>query len=91
MSDLVATCTPNSYPHPGGRVEHGYQLNVLDSALNIVATVDLPDWQTFDAVAATSRLSDAGVALADGVNGWSPAGLGYTVPVVTMTTMRPGS
>ncbi|GAA0667122.1 hypothetical protein GCM10009535_53690 [Streptomyces thermocarboxydovorans] len=87
MSELTAVCTPNSYPHEDGRVEHGYQLNVLDQDLVVVATVDLPDWESFQQEEAGQRLADAGFALQAGsdsadAEGWSPAGLGYMAPVV---------
>lgn len=85
--ELVATCTPNSLPHDDGRVEHGYQINVLAEDLSIVATVDLPDWEAFDPASAVRQLNGAGFTLGPDVSrteldGWSPSGLGYTAPVV---------
>ncbi|WP_432158208.1 hypothetical protein [Streptomyces sp. bgisy153] len=87
MSELTAVCTPNSYPHEDGRIEHGYQLNVLDQDLTVLATVDLPDWESFHQEAAGHRLADAGFALqpgldSSGAEGWTSAGLGYMAPVV---------
>ncbi|MET9528205.1 hypothetical protein [Streptomyces coeruleorubidus] len=87
MSELVAACTPNSYPHDDGRVEHGYQLNVFDQDLAVLATVDLPDWESFDHEEAGRHLADAGFSLQSGsgsagTGGWSPAGLGYMASVV---------
>jgi hypothetical protein len=78
VSDFTATCTPNSQPHEDGRVEHGYQLNVLDQDLTIVATVELPDWESFDQETASSCLTDAGFV---STGAWSPSGLGYMTPV----------
>ncbi|WP_435058353.1 hypothetical protein [Streptomyces sp. bgisy060] len=80
---LTAVCTPNSHPHADGRVEHGYQLNVLDETLTIVATVDLPHWDRFNAEEAGQHLADAGFALkADAAGpGWRPSGLGHMTPV----------
>jgi hypothetical protein len=91
MTELIATYTPNSYPHEDGRVEHGYQLNVLDQDLAIVVTVDLPDWESFHQEAADRCLASAGFALqpdpdSAGVVGWSPSGLGYMAPVVRTGT-----
>lgn len=80
--EFVATCTPNSLPHDDGRVEHGYQINVLAEDFSIVATVDLPDWEVFDPASAVHQLSEAGFTLGPDVNGWNPSGLGYTMPVV---------
>ncbi|PNG22335.1 hypothetical protein [Streptomyces cahuitamycinicus] len=97
MSDLIAVCTPNSQPHEDGRVEHGYQLNVLDQGLTVLATVDLPDWERFRQEAAGRRLADAGFALQPGRDSadaerWSPSGLGYMAPVVrTGTAEHPPS
>lgn len=86
MPELNAVCTPNSLPHEDGRVEHGYQLNVLDEALEVVATVDLPHWITCDLTEADRHLEEAGFALRPGGDdgGWRPAGLGYLAPVIPM-------
>ncbi|MFZ3475381.1 hypothetical protein ACODT3_42250 [Streptomyces sp. 4.24] len=82
MPELTAVCTPNSYPHEDGRVEHGYQLNVLDD-LTVVATVELPHWTSCDLAEAGRHLTEAGFALCPGGEdgGWRPAGLGYMAPV----------
>ncbi|MET9776200.1 hypothetical protein ABZ023_18400 [Streptomyces sp. NPDC006367] len=90
-AELFAACTPNSYPHEDGRVEHGYQLNVLDQDLTVLTTVELPDWETFDEEAAGRRLADAGFTLRSGPDsaspgGWSPAGLGYMASVARADT-----
>lgn len=82
MSVLMAVCTPNSHPHDDGRVEHGYQLNVLDEELAVLATVDLPEWESFQEEAAGQRLAEAGFALDTGEDAWSPSGLGFMAPVV---------
>ncbi|MFG3336960.1 hypothetical protein ACGFZZ_33700 [Streptomyces tendae] len=83
MSGLMAVCTPNSHPHDDGRVEHGYQLNVLDEDLAVQATVDLPDWESFQQEAAGRRLTEAGFALdPTGADSWRPSGLGFMAPVV---------
>lgn len=83
MSVLMAVCTPNNHPHDDGRVEHGYQLNVLDEELAVLATVDLPEWESFQEEAAGHRLAEAGFAL-DGTSAdtWSPSGLDFMAPVV---------
>ncbi|MFJ2752815.1 hypothetical protein [Streptomyces sp. NPDC087297] len=83
MPELTAVCTPNSYPHEDGRVEHGYQLNVLDGDLAVVATVELSHWTSCDLEEAGRHLAEAGYELRPGGEdgGWSPAGLGYMAPV----------
>jgi len=81
VSTLTAICTPNSQPHEDGRVEHGYQLNVLDQSLAIVATVDLPEWESFQQEEAVRQLAEAGFVLSSSVEAWSPSGLGYMTPV----------
>ena len=81
MSDLTAICTPNSQPHEDGRVEHGYQLNVLDQSLAIVATVNLPEWESFQQEEAVRQLADAGFNLCSSADAWSQSGLGYMAPV----------
>jgi hypothetical protein len=86
MSELIATFTPSSYPHEDGRVEHGYQLNVLAEDLAILVTVDLPDWESFRQEAAGHCLAGAGFTLQPDSAGWSPSGLGYMAPVVRTGT-----
>lgn len=92
-SDLTAVCTPNSHPHDDGRVEHGYQINViaLDDNLSTLATIDLPDWESFRPASAGHRLIEAGYMIAPGIdradmNGWKPVpnSHAYKVPVVPL-------
>lgn len=87
--ELIAVCTPNSHPDQGGGVNHGFQINVLDDQLGILATVDLPDWETFRPASAGHRLIEVGYMISPGVdradlNGWKAAAHGYTVPVVSL-------
>lgn len=87
--ELTAVCTPNSHPHEDGNVEHGFQINVLDEQLAILATVDLPDWESFRPASAGHRLIEVGFMIRPGVdradlNGWKPVTNGYTVPVVSI-------
>jgi len=82
MSDLVAACTPNSLPGEDGRVEHGYQLTVLNDAMTVLYTVDLPGWETFRREEVDVRLAHAGYALQPSSPEWSPAGLGFMASVV---------
>lgn len=91
----TAVCTPNSYPHEEGRVEHGFQINVLDEHLTVLATVDLPDWESFRPASAGHRLIEAGYMIRPGVdradlNGWKPVANGYTVPVVSLEEVDRG-
>lgn len=85
---LMAACTPNSLPGADGHTEHGFQINVLDSDMAILATIDLPDWETFRPASAGHRLIEHGYRIrpdargADTVNGWSQAGPGWRVPVI---------
>lgn len=72
---LTAVCTPNSHPDEDGRVEHGYQLNVLDPDLRIVATVDLPDWTTFQPAEAGRQLAEHGYTIRPDAHGWRTAAL----------------
>lgn len=82
MPELTAVCTPNSLPHPDGRVEHGYQLNVLDEDLEVVAAVELAHWTGCDLEEAGRHLAEAGFALGLGAGGgWKAAGLGFMAPV----------
>lgn len=87
--ELIATCTPNSQPHGDGRVEHGYQINVLDDQLTIHATIDLADWENFRPASAGHRLIEVGYMISPGVdradlNGWQRTASGYMVPVVSL-------
>lgn len=89
MSELTAVCTPNSHPHDDGGVEHGFQINVLDEQLDILATVALPDWERFRPASAGHRLIELGYTIRPGLdradlNGWKPEAHGYTVPVVPL-------
>jgi hypothetical protein len=86
VSELIAACTPNSYPGEDGRVEHGYQLTIIDQDISVLATVDLPDWESFHQEAAGKRLADMGFTLrsdpsSPDADAWSPAGLGYMATV----------
>lgn len=86
MSELIASCTPNSYPNEDGRVAHGYQLNVLDEDVAVLATTDLPDWESFRPEAAGKHLAAMGFTLLSNpsypdVESWYPAGLGYMAAV----------
>lgn len=85
MSELIAACTPNSLPNEDGRVEHGYQITVLDQDMAVVATVDLPEWETFQPEEAVRKLTDGGFVLSDGTGGWMPSGLGHMAPVAYAT------
>lgn len=88
MPELIfAACTPNSYPHDDGRVEHGYSLTVLDAGMDVLATVNLPDWNDFRREEAERHLADVGFLLqgspdAPDAEDWTPAGLGYRACVV---------
>lgn len=87
MPERTAVCTPNSHPHEDGRVEHGYQLNVLDNDLAVLTTIELPHWTSCDLNEASRHLAEAGYALRPGEDeggGWRPAGLGYMAPVTPM-------
>jgi hypothetical protein len=97
MMELTAVCTPNSHPHEDGRVEHGFQINVLvlDEQLTTLATIDLPDWETFRPASAGHRLIEAGYMIRPGVdradlNGWTPTANGYTVPVISLEEVDRG-
>ncbi|MEU2453883.1 hypothetical protein ABZ605_27870 [Streptomyces sp. NPDC012765] len=83
MPELNAVITPNSLPHPDGRVEHGYQLNVLDEDLAIVATVELAHWTGCDLREASRHLTEAGFALCSGGQDgdWRQSGMGYMARV----------
>jgi hypothetical protein len=89
VETLTAACTPNSHPDEAGRVGHGYQITVLDGRMEILATVDLPDWESFGPATAGHRLIEHGYmirpdarGLPDTVNGWRQVGSGWLVPVV---------
>lgn len=88
---LTAVCTPNSHPGEGGRVEHGYQLNVLDADLRVVVTVDLPEWEAFRPASAGRRLIEQGYMIQPDArgpqtrDGWRQAVPGldsWSVPVI---------
>lgn len=88
---LMATCTPNSQPFWDGgeqRTEHGYQINVLDDGLNILATIELPDWETFRPASAGHRLIEHGWMIRpdargpESVNGWRAIGSGWVTQVI---------
>lgn len=87
----MATCTPNSAPfwHDDvQRCEHGFQLNVLDDELNIVVTIDLPEWESFRPASAGHRLIEHGWMIRpdtrgpDTVNGWRAIGSGWVTQVI---------
>lgn len=73
---LFATCTPNSMPQ-AGHVEFGYELNVMNDQLELLATLDLPDWHKFRPASAGHRLVEMGYMIhpnarnPERVNGWS--------------------
>lgn len=86
MSELIAACTPNSYPNEGGQVAHGYQLTVLDQDVAVLATTELPDWESFRPEVAGKHLAAMGFTLrsdpsSPDADSWSPAGLGYMAAV----------
>lgn len=84
----MATCTPNSAPYDDGRVEHGFQINVLDDGLSIIETINLPEWEEFRPASAGHRLIEHGFMIRpDGrgpetVNGWRPMGSGWITQVI---------
>lgn len=84
----TAACTPNSYPHEDGRVEHGFQINVVDDRMTVLATIDLPEWEHFLPASAGHRLIEHGWMIlphARGpkmVNGWHHAGIGWITRVI---------
>lgn len=93
--ELIATCTPNSQPYGDGRVEHGYQINVLDDQLTIHATIDLDDWERFRPASAGHRLIEVGYMISPGVdradlNGWQRTAHGYMAPVVSLDEVDRG-
>jgi len=87
-TSLLATCTPNSLPDAEGKTAHGFQINVLDHGMNIITTINLPEWESFRPASAGHRLIEHGFMIRpdargpETVNGWSPTGPGYTVPVI---------
>lgn len=81
MPDLFAACTPNSLPQDG-RTEHGWQITVVDDAMAVLDTVDLPEWDTFRQEEAEAHLARSGYALQPSATEWAPAGLGFMAPVV---------
>lgn len=88
-NDLFAACTPNSLPDAEGHVEHGFQINVMNDAMAILTTIDLPDWETFRPASAGHRLIEHGYMIhpdargvPQSVNGWRSVGPGFMVPVI---------
>jgi hypothetical protein len=85
---LMAACTPNSLPDADGEVEHGFQINVLNEGMDILATIDLPDWESFRPASAGHRLIEHGYMIhpeargPETVNGWRQAGAGWMVSVI---------
>lgn len=84
MPNLFAACTPNSLPEHG-RTEHGWQINIVNDAMTVLHTVDLPDWNTFHETEAAAALERAGYALPPSTE-WAPAGLGFMAAVVGAPT-----
>jgi hypothetical protein len=86
---LLATCTPNSLPDADG-VEYGFQINVLDDSMAVLATIDLPDWETFRPASAGHRLIEHGYMIRpdargpETVNGWRRAGSGWMTQVTRL-------
>lgn len=90
---MMATCTPNSAPfwHNDEQLcENGYQINVLDASLNILVTIDLPEWDTFRPASAGHRLIERGWMIRpearnepDTVNGWRAIGSGWVTQVIS--------
>lgn len=87
---LMAACTPNSLPDAAGEVEHGFQINVLDDGMTVLATIDLPDWETFRPASAGHRLIERGYMIRpdargpETVNGWRRAGIGFMTQVMRL-------
>lgn len=87
---LVAACTPNSLPDAGGVAEYGFQINVLDDDMSVLATINLPDWETFRPASAGHRLIEHGYMIRpdartpETVNGWSQAGSGWMASVMRL-------
>ncbi|MFF0754353.1 hypothetical protein [Streptomyces sp. NPDC004267] len=77
MSDLYATCTPNSLPVEGS-MPHGYQVTVLDADLRVSEVADVPDWENFDSDKADQRLISMGYLP---TGDWTAAGLGHMIAV----------
>ena len=84
MPDLFAACTPNSLPEDG-RTEHGWQITIVEDAMTVLDTVDLPGWATFHEQEAGDHLASAGYTLQPSSPQWTPAGLGFMAPVVRAT------
>lgn len=86
--ELIAACTPNSLPDAEGHTEHGFQINVLDDDMAIVATIDLPDWESFRPASAGHRLIEHGYMIRpdargpETLSGWTRVGPGFSAPVV---------
>lgn len=87
-SSLMAACTPNSLPDADGRTGHGFQINVLDDDMAVLATIDLPDWESFRPASAGHRLIERGYMIRpdargpETVNGWTAVGPSWMTPVV---------
>ncbi|MCZ0983941.1 hypothetical protein O1L60_45080 [Streptomyces diastatochromogenes] len=77
MSELYATCTPNSLPVEG-RTPDGHQVNVLDEQMKIADTFDLPALEVFDADQAEVTLTTAGYVPQ---GPWSASGSGHMCQV----------
>ncbi|MFB7649442.1 hypothetical protein ACFC0S_15705 [Streptomyces sp. NPDC056084] len=77
MSELYATCTPNSLPVEG-KTPHGYQVTVLDERMAIADTFELAALDAFDADQAELTLTNAGYVPQEP---WSAAGAGYMCQV----------
>lgn len=90
---FMATCTPNSAPfwHDDvQRCQHGYEINVLDDGLNILATIELPEWESFRPASAGHRLIEHGWMIRpeardepETVNGWRAIGSGWVTQVIS--------
>lgn len=93
---LMAACTPNSLPDDEGDVEHGFQINVLDHNLEILATIDLPDWESFRPASAGHRLIEHGYMIRpdtrtpETVNGWREVGSGWMTQVMRLDDEETG-
>ncbi|MGY5627488.1 hypothetical protein ACW7N6_38615 [Streptomyces sp. UC1A3] len=87
---LVAACTPNSLPDADGVTEHGFQITVLDARMAILATINLPEWESFRPASAGHRLIEHGymirpdIRTPETVNGWSQVGPGWMTSVVRL-------
>ncbi|MFJ5798519.1 hypothetical protein [Streptomyces decoyicus] len=81
MLELIAACTPNSHPHDG----------------EVLVAINLPNWESSQEVTARPPLPRRrGLRPqpdldSSGSAGWSPAGLGFLVPVVRTGTTVPSA